>query len=82
MLPQGSARVYQNIPFGLAGFSMMSSCTSQCSTILPFSSLKMSTMATPRVAGRLLRRVRDFAAVAGHAQVDAKIADAALTRRG
>jgi Holliday junction DNA helicase RuvB len=35
---------------------------------------------TPRVAGRLLRRVRDFAAVAGAKTVDAKIADAALTR--
>ena len=35
---------------------------------------------TPRIAGRLLKRVRDFAAVAGHARVDAQIADAALTR--
>jgi Holliday junction DNA helicase RuvB len=35
---------------------------------------------TPRVAGRLLRRVRDFAAVAGRSPVDAAIADAALTR--
>jgi len=35
---------------------------------------------TPRIAGRLLKRVRDFASVAGHARVDAKIADAALTR--
>jgi Holliday junction DNA helicase RuvB len=35
---------------------------------------------TPRVANRLLRRVRDFAAVAGHGRVDAKAADAALTR--
>jgi Holliday junction DNA helicase RuvB len=35
---------------------------------------------TPRVAGRLLRRVRDFAAVAGIASVDRKAADAALTR--
>jgi Holliday junction DNA helicase RuvB len=35
---------------------------------------------TPRIAGRLLRRVRDFAAVAGDATVDRKIADAALTR--
>jgi holliday junction DNA helicase RuvB len=35
---------------------------------------------TPRIAGRLLKRVRDFAAVAKHATVDAKIADAALTR--
>nr|WP_207476716.1 Holliday junction branch migration DNA helicase RuvB [Arenibaculum pallidiluteum] len=35
---------------------------------------------TPRVAGRLLRRVRDFAAVAGAAAVDAGIADAALNR--
>src|SRR6201992_2982454 len=35
---------------------------------------------TPRVANRLLRRVRDFADVSGHAVVDAKAADAALTR--
>jgi Holliday junction DNA helicase RuvB len=35
---------------------------------------------TPRIAGRLLKRVRDFAAVAKHARVDAKIADEALTR--
>src|SRR5262249_36451332 len=35
---------------------------------------------TPRIAGRLLKRVRDFAAVAGHKTVDAKTADAALTR--
>ena len=35
---------------------------------------------TPRVALRLLRRVRDFAAVAGSGEVDAAIADAALGR--
>jgi Holliday junction DNA helicase RuvB len=35
---------------------------------------------TPRVAGRLLRRVRDFCAVAGTGAVDAAAADAALTR--
>jgi holliday junction DNA helicase RuvB len=35
---------------------------------------------TPRIAGRLLRRVRDFAAVAGKDPVDRAIADAALTR--
>ena len=35
---------------------------------------------TPRIAGRLLRRVRDFAAVAGDGHIDAKIADAALNR--
>jgi holliday junction DNA helicase RuvB len=35
---------------------------------------------TPRVAGRLLRRVRDFAAVAGDGEVDARIADQALNR--
>jgi Holliday junction DNA helicase RuvB len=35
---------------------------------------------TPRIAGRLLKRVRDIASVAGHKTVDAKIADAALTR--
>jgi holliday junction DNA helicase RuvB len=33
---------------------------------------------TPRIAGRLLRRVRDFAAVAGAAQVDRALADRAL----
>jgi Holliday junction DNA helicase RuvB len=35
---------------------------------------------TPRVAGRLLRRVRDFAAVAGRSPVSSPIADAALNR--
>lgn len=35
---------------------------------------------TPRIAGRLLRRVRDFANVDGVRQVDAKAADGALTR--
>ncbi|MBA4210158.1 MAG: Holliday junction branch migration DNA helicase RuvB [Parvibaculum sp.] len=35
---------------------------------------------TPRVAGRLLRRVRDFAAVEGVASIDAKAADRALQR--
>jgi Holliday junction DNA helicase RuvB len=35
---------------------------------------------TPRVAGRLLRRVRDFATVAGRLPVDAFVADAALAR--
>lgn len=33
---------------------------------------------TPRIAGRLLRRVRDFAAVAGESTIDAAIADKAL----
>jgi holliday junction DNA helicase RuvB len=33
---------------------------------------------TPRIAGRLLRRVRDFASVAGDLQVDARSADKAL----
>lgn len=35
---------------------------------------------TPRVAGRLLRRVRDFASVAASGPVDAAIADKALRR--
>ncbi|MDQ2878153.1 MAG: Holliday junction branch migration DNA helicase RuvB, partial [Pseudomonadota bacterium] len=35
---------------------------------------------TPRIAGRLLRRVRDFAHAAGHATVDVHAADAALNR--
>ena len=35
---------------------------------------------TPRVAGRLLRRVRDFADVAGAASVTRQVADEALTR--
>ncbi len=34
---------------------------------------------TPRIAGRLLRRVRDFASVAGDRQVDALSADKALS---
>lgn len=35
---------------------------------------------TPRIAGRLTRRIRDFAAVAGTLTIGAKEADAALTR--
>lgn len=35
---------------------------------------------TPRIAGRLLRRVRDFASVAGVEKVDRRIADEALSR--
>ncbi len=35
---------------------------------------------TPRIAGRLLRRVRDFATMAGSETVDRRIADEALTR--
>jgi holliday junction DNA helicase RuvB len=35
---------------------------------------------TPRVAARLLRRVRDFAAVAGVGRIDAAAADSALNR--
>jgi Holliday junction DNA helicase RuvB len=37
---------------------------------------------TPRVAGRLLRRVRDLAEDAGATTIDAKVADAALIRLG
>ena len=35
---------------------------------------------TPRVAGRLMRRVRDFAHVLGEETVTSKVADEALTR--
>ena len=35
---------------------------------------------TPRIAGRLLRRVRDFAHAGGDVEVDAAVADAALNR--
>ncbi len=35
---------------------------------------------TPRVAGRLLKRVRDFAAVDGQTSIDGAVADAALVR--
>lgn len=35
---------------------------------------------TPRVAGRLLRRVRDFGAVSGGHEIDNKLADTALQR--
>jgi holliday junction DNA helicase RuvB len=37
---------------------------------------------TPRIAGRLLRRVVDFAVVEGNGKVDRAIADRALTRLG
>jgi Holliday junction DNA helicase RuvB len=35
---------------------------------------------TPRIAGRLLKRVRDFSSIAKHGTVTKAIADAALTR--
>jgi Holliday junction DNA helicase RuvB len=35
---------------------------------------------TPRIAGRLLKRVRDFAGVSGARTIDARVADEALTR--
>ncbi|HEY1857994.1 Holliday junction branch migration DNA helicase RuvB [Acidocella sp.] len=35
---------------------------------------------TPRIAGRLTRRIRDFAAVAGVQKIDRDVADAALSR--
>ncbi len=35
---------------------------------------------TPRIAGRLTRRIRDFAAVAGQQRIDRAVADAALAR--
>ncbi len=35
---------------------------------------------TPRVAGRLLRRVRDFATIDGHREIDAAAADCGLRR--
>ena len=35
---------------------------------------------TPRIAGRLLRRVRDFAAIGGAAQIDSEVANRALER--
>jgi Holliday junction DNA helicase RuvB len=35
---------------------------------------------TPRIAGRLLKRVRDFTSVGGHGTVTKALADAALTR--
>ena len=35
---------------------------------------------TPRIAGRLTRRIRDFAAMAGDMRIDRAVADAALTR--
>src|ERR1043165_3682018 len=40
--------------------------------------IAMRSRGTPRIAGRLLKRVRDFAAVAGRVEVDQVVADAAL----
>jgi Holliday junction DNA helicase RuvB len=37
---------------------------------------------TPRIANRLLKRVRDFAQVAGHATISAGLVDTALTQLG
>jgi holliday junction DNA helicase RuvB len=42
--------------------------------------IALRSRGTPRIAGRLLKRVRDFAVVAGRVQVDEVVADAALMR--
>jgi Holliday junction DNA helicase RuvB len=42
--------------------------------------IAMRSRGTPRIAGRLLKRVRDFAAVAGRVEVDQMVADVALAR--
>jgi Holliday junction DNA helicase RuvB len=42
--------------------------------------IAMRSRGTPRIAGRLLKRVRDFASVAGRVEVDQVVADAALAR--
>src|SRR5437868_1533749 len=42
--------------------------------------IAMRSRGTPRIAGRLLKRVRDFAAVAGRVEIDQVVADAALAR--
>ena len=42
--------------------------------------IALRSRGTPRIAGRLLKRVRDFAAVAGRIEVDEVVADAALAR--
>ncbi|MBO6717557.1 MAG: Holliday junction branch migration DNA helicase RuvB [Rhizobiaceae bacterium] len=42
--------------------------------------IAMRARGTPRIAGRLLRRVRDFANVAGAAVVNREVADEALSR--
>jgi len=42
--------------------------------------IAMRSRGTPRIAGRLLKRVRDFAVVAGRVEVDQVVADAALAR--
>src|SRR5689334_11637157 len=42
--------------------------------------IAMRSRGTPRIAARLLKRVRDFAAVAGRVEVDEVVADAALAR--
>jgi Holliday junction DNA helicase RuvB len=51
-------------------------------TLSPDGALEIARRArgTPRIAGRLLRRIVDFAAVAGQTVIDRKAADAALVR--
>ncbi len=51
-------------------------------TVTPDGAIEIArrSRGTPRIAGRLLRRVRDFAAIGGHAKIDAAIADGALRR--
>ncbi len=42
--------------------------------------IAMRSRGTPRIAGRLLRRVRDFAAVSGDARITRRVADAGLAK--
>jgi len=42
--------------------------------------IALRSRGTPRIAGRFLKRVRDFAVVAGRVEVDQVVADAALAR--
>lgn len=53
-------------------------------TIDPSGALELGkrSRGTPRIANRLLRRVRDFAEVGGHAVVDSVVANAALNLLG
>ena len=73
----------QNMVLSLAAFSGIGCTTSQCSTILPFSSRKMSTMADAALAGLADRmHVQDDQIAVGERALDLAPGVGELARAG
>jgi len=74
----GEGPAARSIKIDLAPFTLIGATTRAGLLATPL----RDRFGTPRVAGRLLRRVRDLSEHAGHRRVDAAAADAALVRLG